>query len=61
MVGIRFGGGRDELLTFMQCLGVITPPLNKDSVSLLRLQNYSWQVFLPNVTSHVHFFCILPP
>ena len=27
MVGIRFGGGRDELLTFMQYLGVITPPL----------------------------------
>jgi hypothetical protein len=26
MVGIRFGGGRDELLTFMQYLGVITPP-----------------------------------
>ena len=26
MVGIRFGGWRDELLTFMQCLGVITPP-----------------------------------
>ena len=29
MVGIRFGGGRDELLTFMQCLGVITPPYQR--------------------------------
>ena len=27
MVGIRFGGWRDEILTLMQRLGVITPPL----------------------------------
>ena len=26
MVGIRFGGARDEILTLMQRLGVITPP-----------------------------------
>ena len=26
MVGIRFGGSRDEILTLMQRLGVITPP-----------------------------------
>ena len=38
MVGIRFGGGRDELLTFMQYLGVITPPLT--------LELYLGQFFL---------------
>ena len=26
MVGIRFGGSRDEILTLLQRLGVITPP-----------------------------------
>ena len=30
MVGIRFGGARDEILTLMQRLGVITPPYLSD-------------------------------
>ena len=35
MVGIRFGGGRDELLTFMQYLGVITPPYSSTFLAQL--------------------------
>ena len=40
MVGIRFGGGRDELLTFMQYLGVITPPYSTQLIyqQILRRQ-----------------------
>ena len=30
MVGIRFGGSRDEISTLMQRLGIITPPLSYD-------------------------------
>ena len=29
MVGIRFGGSRDEILTLMQRLGVIPPPYQR--------------------------------
>ena len=32
MVGIRFGGSRDEILTLMQRLQVITPPYYKEQL-----------------------------
>ena len=51
MVGIRFGGGRDELLTFMQCLGVITPPYLSTFLSTQKsTQNveYFFEYFLEN-------------
>ena len=50
MVGIRFGGGRDELLTFMQCLGVITPPYSIRLLqvpSILRYLQNALLVFYP--------------
>ena len=46
MVGIRFGGGRDELLTFMQYLGVITPPYFKQK-KIEKNFNWTWDPLPP--------------
>ena len=39
MVGIRFGGSRDEILTLLQRLGVITPPYFKN---ITFKSSYNW-------------------